>query len=70
MGGKKPKQFLCLVFQTSVNNVPFASFMETQYGVIIVLLDVLKVQHNRCSKPVTVQLNVSLKQQAFLIITS
>eukprot|EP00066_Takifugu_rubripes_P022628 XP_011611894.1 PREDICTED: LOW QUALITY PROTEIN: stabilin-1-like [Takifugu rubripes] len=42
--------------QTSVNEVPFASFMETQYGIILVLPDVLQVQRNRCSKPVTVQL--------------
>lgn len=54
-----------LVFQTSVNNVPFASFMETQYGIILVLPDVLQVQRNRCSKPVTVQLKVSMRRRTF-----
>ncbi|XP_056129167.1 stabilin-1 isoform X2 [Lampris incognitus] len=44
--------------QTSVNDVPLdGSFIETQNGVIIVLPQVLKVQKNRCSKPVTLQIN-------------
>ncbi|CAF91429.1 unnamed protein product, partial [Tetraodon nigroviridis] len=41
--------------QMTVNNVPLDSFTETQYGVIVVLPQVLQVQRNRCSKPFTVQ---------------
>ncbi|KAM9361358.1 stabilin-1 [Symphorus nematophorus] len=41
--------------QTAVNDVPLDStFIETQYGVIMVLNQVLRVQRNRCSKQMTV----------------
>nr|XP_020466831.1 stabilin-1 [Monopterus albus] len=44
--------------QTVVNDVPLdGSFIETQYGVIMVLPQVLKVRHNRCSKQVFLQKN-------------
>ncbi|KAM4587188.1 stabilin-1 [Odontesthes bonariensis] len=39
--------------QTVVNNVPLdGAFTETQYGVIMVLPQVLQVRRNRCRKPV------------------
>ncbi|XP_047440209.1 stabilin-1 [Mugil cephalus] len=44
--------------QTFVNDVPIdGSFHETQYGVIIVLPQVLKVRRNRCSKQINLQVN-------------
>ncbi|XP_076599998.1 stabilin-1 [Chaetodon auriga] len=44
--------------ETVVNDVPLhGGFTETQYGVIIVLPEVLKVHRNRCSKQVTLQVN-------------
>ncbi|XP_040014670.1 stabilin-1 [Xiphias gladius] len=44
--------------QTVVNNVPLdGSFIEMQYGVIMVLPQVLKVHRNRCSKQITLQVN-------------
>uniref|UniRef100_A0A8D2ZQD1 Stabilin 1 n=1 Tax=Scophthalmus maximus TaxID=52904 RepID=A0A8D2ZQD1_SCOMX len=44
--------------QTLVNDVPLdGTFFETQYGVVIVLPQVLQVRRNRCSKEVTLQVN-------------
>ncbi|XP_044021457.1 stabilin-1 isoform X1 [Siniperca chuatsi] len=44
--------------QTTVNDIPLdGSFIETQYGVIIVLPQVLKIRRNRCSKQVTMKVN-------------
>ncbi|XP_029989348.1 stabilin-1 isoform X2 [Sphaeramia orbicularis] len=44
--------------ETMVNDVPLdGSFTETQYGVIMVLNQVLKVRRNRCSKPITLQVS-------------
>ncbi|KAF3690257.1 Stabilin-1 Fasciclin, EGF-like, laminin-type [Channa argus] len=44
--------------QTAVNEVPLdGGFIETQYGVIIVLPQVLKIQRNRCSNQITLQVN-------------
>ncbi|TMS19741.1 Stabilin-1, partial [Larimichthys crocea] len=44
--------------QTVVNGVPLdGTFTETEYGIIMVLPQVLKIQRNRCSKHVTVQVN-------------
>ncbi|XP_019952412.2 stabilin-1 [Paralichthys olivaceus] len=44
--------------KTVVNDVPFeGTFFETQYGVIMVLPQVLKVRRNRCSKEVTLQVD-------------
>uniref|UniRef100_A0A3Q1H6B8 Stabilin 1 n=1 Tax=Anabas testudineus TaxID=64144 RepID=A0A3Q1H6B8_ANATE len=44
--------------QTLVNEVLLdGSFIETQYGVLIVLPQVLKVRRNRCSKQITLQVN-------------
>lgn len=51
--------------QTAVNSVPLDSFMETQYGLVVVLPDVLQVQRNRCSKPFTVQVKVSTQPRSF-----
>ncbi|KAM7421982.1 hypothetical protein PAMA_010184 [Pampus argenteus] len=43
--------------QTSVNDVPLEkTFIETQYGVILVLPQVLQVHRNRCNKQITVQI--------------
>ncbi len=51
-----------LLFQTVVNDVPLnGSFTETQYGVIIVLPQVLTPRRNRCSKEVTLQVNVRME---------
>lgn len=53
---------LFLVLQTVVNGIPLdGSFIETQNGVIIVLPQVLKVHRNRCSKQVTLQVNVRME---------
>ncbi|XP_029007045.1 stabilin-1 [Betta splendens] len=42
--------------QTYVNEVPLdGRFTETQYGVVMVLPQILKVHRNRCSKPIIVQ---------------
>ncbi|MED6239636.1 hypothetical protein ATANTOWER_008931 [Ataeniobius toweri] len=42
--------------QTAVNDVPLnGSFIETQYGVVIILQQVLKVRRNRCSQQVSLQ---------------
>uniref|UniRef100_A0A3Q3WJQ0 Uncharacterized protein n=1 Tax=Mola mola TaxID=94237 RepID=A0A3Q3WJQ0_MOLML len=42
--------------QTILNDIPLdGSFLETQFGVIIVLPQVLKIQRNRCSRQVTLQ---------------
>lgn len=50
------------ILQTVVNNVPLdGSFFETQYGVVIVLSQVLKVSRNRCSKQISLQVNVSME---------
>ncbi|XP_035517937.1 stabilin-1 [Morone saxatilis] len=44
--------------QTAVNEVLLnGSFIETQYGIVIFLPEVLKVHRNRCSKLVTLQVN-------------
>ncbi|KAM4612808.1 stabilin-1 [Polymixia lowei] len=44
--------------QTMVNDIPLdGSFIETEYGVIMVLPQVLKVHRNRCSKTVTLQVS-------------
>ncbi|KAG8007953.1 Stabilin-1 [Nibea albiflora] len=44
--------------QTVVNGVPLdGTFTETEYGIIMVLPQVLKIQRNRCSKQITVQVN-------------
>ncbi|XP_070693552.1 stabilin-1 [Pempheris klunzingeri] len=44
--------------QTAVNDVPLnGSFIETQYGAIMVLPKVLKIQRNRCSRQITLQVN-------------
>ncbi|XP_058486832.1 stabilin-1 [Solea solea] len=44
--------------QTVVNDVPLeGSFTETQYGVLIVLNQVLRPRRNRCSRLVTLQAN-------------
>ncbi|KAK2861690.1 hypothetical protein Q5P01_001223 [Channa striata] len=44
--------------QTAVNEVPLdGSFTETQFGVVIVIPQVLKVQRNRCSKQISLQVN-------------
>ncbi|KAG7226841.1 hypothetical protein INR49_014190 [Caranx melampygus] len=44
--------------QTFVNDVPLdGTFIETVYGVIIVVPQVLTVRRNRCSKPVNLQVN-------------
>ncbi|XP_072237543.1 stabilin-1 [Leuresthes tenuis] len=44
--------------QTVVNNVPLdGTFTETQYGVIMVLPQVLEVRRNKCSKQVFLQVN-------------
>ncbi|XP_008297326.1 stabilin-1 [Stegastes partitus] len=44
--------------QTVVNDVPLdGGFMETQYGVIIFLPQLLQVRRNRCSKPVALQVS-------------
>lgn len=54
---------LFLPFQTVVNDVPLdGSVIETQYGVIIVLPQVLKIHRNRCSKEVTLQVNVRMEE--------
>ncbi len=56
--------FLCflLVLQTVVNDVPLdGTFIETEYGVIMVLPQVLKIRRNRCSKKVAVQVKVRTK---------
>lgn len=42
--------------------MPFDTFVETQYGVVIVLPDVLQVQRNRCSRPFTVQVKVRTRE--------
>uniref|UniRef100_A0A3B5PT61 Stabilin 1 n=1 Tax=Xiphophorus maculatus TaxID=8083 RepID=A0A3B5PT61_XIPMA len=40
--------------QTAVNDVPLnGSVVETQYGVILVLPQVLRVRRNRCSQPIS-----------------
>ncbi|KAI3369756.1 hypothetical protein L3Q82_024579, partial [Scortum barcoo] len=44
--------------QTVVNDVPLdGTFIETQYGVIMILPQVLKIRRSRCSKEVTLQVN-------------
>ncbi|XP_051804220.1 stabilin-1 isoform X1 [Acanthochromis polyacanthus] len=44
--------------QTVVNDVPLdGGFVETEYGVIIFIHQVLKVRRNRCSKPVSLQVD-------------
>ncbi|XP_034020839.1 stabilin-1 [Thalassophryne amazonica] len=44
--------------QTAVNDVPLdGSFIETQFGIIMVLHQVLQIRHNRCSQDVTLQVN-------------
>lgn len=60
------KKALCfsprLVLQTVVNDVPLdGSFIETQYGVILVIPQVLEVRRNRCSKQVSLQVNVRIE---------
>ncbi|KAM4583486.1 stabilin-1 [Fundulus diaphanus] len=43
--------------QTAVNDVPLnGTFIETQHGVILVLPQVLRVRHNRCSKQILLQI--------------
>ena len=52
-----------LILQTVVNNVPLdGTFTETQYGVIMVLPQVLEVRRNKCSKRVFLQVNVRTKE--------
>ncbi|XP_062272526.1 stabilin-1 [Scomber scombrus] len=44
--------------KTAVNDVPLdGSFIETQYGVIIVVNQVLEVRRNRCNRPITLRIN-------------
>ncbi|XP_044205816.1 stabilin-1 [Thunnus albacares] len=44
--------------KTAVNDVPLdGSFIETQYGVIIVIPQVLQVRRNRCNRPITLRVN-------------
>lgn len=45
--------------QTFVNGIPLDSgYFETQYGVVIILQQVLKISRNRCSKHVALQVSV------------
>lgn len=55
--------FWFFILQTFVNDVPLdGAFVETVYGVIIVVPQVLKVHRNRCSKPITLQVNVRMPE--------
>ncbi|KAK0148702.1 Stabilin-1 [Merluccius polli] len=50
--------------QTLVNDALIDSgYVETKFGVVLVLTQVLKVQKNRCSRNVTLQINMSLQLQ-------
>nr|XP_054588408.1 stabilin-1 isoform X5 [Nothobranchius furzeri] len=56
LGSDYQVQFHLNINQMVVNNVPLNdSFIETQYGLIFILPKVLKVQRNRCSRQVTLQ---------------
>lgn len=58
-----------LVSQTAVNKVPLdRRFLETQYGVILVLPQVLKIERNRCSKQFVQQIKVRLEGGMFRLM--
>lgn len=60
---KNVKNFASFILQTLVNEVPLdGSFVETQYGVVIVLPQVLKIRRNRCSKDITLQVTVRIEE--------
>lgn len=63
------KSDVSFILQTFVNDVPLDStFIETVYGIIIVIPQVLQVRRNRCSRPVSQQVNVRMEQWLYELI--